>query len=688
MVFLNLQLIVVLLCFTFSIGEDYYELLGVPKTANNREIRKAFKKLAVTLHPDKNQADPDAHATFVRLTKAYEVLKDAESRKKYDLYGEDDFKSTSQQSYHSWSYYHDNFGIYDDDPEIVTLNKADFAPAWRRLARELEGVVRIGAVNCEEDWVLCRQEAIRSYPSLYVYPNKEKFNGDRNEDEMMRFILSRLKASVVSVNADLWENHRGSSPWLLIACHGESSTCLDSDSQVKLAAMLRLGSGDSGLIYWEPLENHPEGVTHKIMGSDAKEISKEVLSFLSEPSTLDEIGFEDMRNELKMGSPYPWVVYFFIGEITGDAELELKKLPALLPEMRLGKVHCGRWSGLCQELHIARYPLFAVFKPGGGYEIHHGRETAHDVANFARDSSAAPNIRVITPPEFPDLVHKSHENGAWLVDFYAPWCPPCMRLLPELRKASRQFDSTINFGTIDCTIHAAFCRQHNIRSYPTTILYNNTQQQQFLGEHTVTSVVDFLQDFLNPTVVKLTEKSFYSSVGKKTPDEGWLISLHHGVDHVNSWHQNGENFPSFIPSPVEELTPNNFESKVLNSEVPWLVDFYAPWCGHCVVFAPEFHIIAKVLKKSRIYVNSYFRLVQEVNIYVPTIPYFQNHYNIQTISVLSGVSGYPTVMLYYGNDRHHEGEEIPSQSADRIISHTEAVLSRQHQESRLPHDEF
>ena len=72
------------------------------------------------------QADPDAHTTFVRLTKAYEVLKDAESRKKYDLYGEDGVKSTSQQSYHSWSYYHDNFGIYDDDPEIVTLNKADF----------------------------------------------------------------------------------------------------------------------------------------------------------------------------------------------------------------------------------------------------------------------------------------------------------------------------------------------------------------------------------------------------------------------------------------------------------------------------------------------------------------------------------------------------------------------------------
>lgn len=42
-------------CIPFSVGEDYYQLLGVPKNANNREIRKAFKRLAVTMHPDKNQ---------------------------------------------------------------------------------------------------------------------------------------------------------------------------------------------------------------------------------------------------------------------------------------------------------------------------------------------------------------------------------------------------------------------------------------------------------------------------------------------------------------------------------------------------------------------------------------------------------------------------------------------------------
>jgi hypothetical protein len=51
----------------------------------------------------------------------------------------------------------------------------------------------------------------------------------------------------------------------------------------------------------------------------------------------------------------------------------------------------------------------------------------------------------------------------------------------------------------------------------------------------------------------------------------------------------------------------------------------------------------------------------------------------------AGISSYPTVMLYHGHDRHYQGDEIPSQSADHIIAHTERALS---QHPQLPHDEF
>ena len=85
---MNFQIFALLLVFQIVYSEDFYSLLGIKKDASIREIRKAFKKLALIHHPDKS-SDEDSHEKFLQLNRAYEVLKDEELRKKYDLYGED-----------------------------------------------------------------------------------------------------------------------------------------------------------------------------------------------------------------------------------------------------------------------------------------------------------------------------------------------------------------------------------------------------------------------------------------------------------------------------------------------------------------------------------------------------------------------------------------------------------------------
>ena len=67
--------------------QDYYEILGVPKTAEEREIKKAYKRLAMKFHPDRNQGDKEAEAKFKEIKEAYEVLTDAQKRAAYDQYG-------------------------------------------------------------------------------------------------------------------------------------------------------------------------------------------------------------------------------------------------------------------------------------------------------------------------------------------------------------------------------------------------------------------------------------------------------------------------------------------------------------------------------------------------------------------------------------------------------------------------
>ncbi|XP_013919987.1 PREDICTED: dnaJ homolog subfamily C member 10 [Thamnophis sirtalis] len=691
----SLYLILIWLVALVDPTQDYYGLLGISKEATSREIRQAFKKLALKLHPDKNQNNPEAHENFLKINRAYEVLKDEDLRKKYDKYGEKGLEDHHEGGrYESWHYYRYDFGIYDDDPEIITLDKGEFdaavgsgelwfvnfysprcshchdlAPTWREFAKEMDGLIRIGAVNCGDNRMLCRSKGINSYPSLYVFKsgmNPVKFYGDRSQESLTNFAMQYVKSTVTELWAGNFVNtvetaFASGIGWLITFCTGQGD-CLTSRTRRKLAGMLE------GLVKVGWMDCATQGEL-----CDSLDISSSTTAYFPPGATL--------TNKEK-GGVLVVLVNFKCLAIAGIKFCVLE----------------NTWKNVL-----------------------------YDLVAFAKESV---NSHVITlgPQNFP-----GKEKEPWLVDFFAPWCPPCRALLPELRKASKHLYGQLKFGTLDCTVHEGICNLHNIRAYPTTVVFNQSHTHEYGGHHSAEQILEFIEDLMNPSVISLTPDTFTELVKKRKNNEIWVVdfyapwcgpcqalmpewkkmarllnglivvgsvdcqkyfSLCHqeniqGYPEIrlfpqksassyqhysyNGWHRDAYSLRKwalgYLPQVSLDLTSQSFSDKVLNGKDHWVIDFYAPWCGPCQNFAPEFEILAKTVKgkvkAGKVDCQAYAHTCQS-----------------------AGIRAYPTVKFYpyQGTKKNILGEQIESHEAKVIaqllMEKVETLKKKKKQSSR------
>lgn len=89
---------------------DYYEVLGVSRQSGEDEIKKAYRRLALQYHPDRNPNNPEAEEKFKEASEAYEVLQDPEKRSLYDRYGHDGLRNAGFQGFQGFDDVFSNFG--------------------------------------------------------------------------------------------------------------------------------------------------------------------------------------------------------------------------------------------------------------------------------------------------------------------------------------------------------------------------------------------------------------------------------------------------------------------------------------------------------------------------------------------------------------------------------------------------
>lgn len=188
------------------------------------------------------------------------------------------------------------------------------------------------------------------------------------------------------------------------------------------------------------------------------------------------------------------------------------------------------------------------------------------------------SVKVLDPQSFREQVQQ--DSGVWLVEFYAPWCGHCKQLAPEYKKAAKALEGVVNVAAIDCQEHEDFVNEFEVRGFPTIKIFgeNKAKPMTFDGERTTKGLVDAALTASRRMVKARLSDGTEKKKRKPKP-------------------QPKKKSPSGKSS-IITLTDDTFDEMVLNSGDVWLVEFYAPWCGHCKQLAPEYEQAASDLKGS------------------------------------------------------------------------------------------
>ncbi|CAI0460302.1 unnamed protein product [Linum tenue] len=180
--------------------------------------------------------------------------------------------------------------------------------------------------------------------------------------------------------------------------------------------------------------------------------------------------------------------------------------------------------------------------------------------------SASTPVVQLTPSNFKSKVLNS--NGVVLVEFYAPWCGHCQALTPAWEKAATVLKGVATVAAVNADEHKGLAQEYGIQGFPTIKVFSPGKPPvNYQGAREAKPIVEFgLQQIKALLKDRLHGKSTSGSSEKSEPNAS------------------------------VELNARNFDELVMKSKDLWIVEFFAPWCGHCKKLAPEWKKAASNLK--------------------------------------------------------------------------------------------
>ena len=175
----------------------------------------------------------------------------------------------------------------------------------------------------------------------------------------------------------------------------------------------------------------------------------------------------------------------------------------------------------------------------------------------------------LTKDNFKKLV-LDQPDQLWFIEFFAPWCGHCKQLAPAWEKAAKSLKGVVNVGAVDMTTDQEAGAAYGIQGFPTIKFFgfDKSKPADYQGQRDDTSIVNYALEKVNSEVRKRQSgKTGGSSSSSSSTNQN---------KKKESKSSSGAGDKDVIV-----LNGNNFDDLVLGSKDIWLVEFYAPWCGHC-----------------------------------------------------------------------------------------------------------
>lgn len=179
----------------------------------------------------------------------------------------------------------------------------------------------------------------------------------------------------------------------------------------------------------------------------------------------------------------------------------------------------------------------------------------------------------LTPSNFESRVIDSQD--VWIVEFYAPWCGHCKNLVPQYKEAAEALKGIVRVGAVNADEHRELGSRYGVKGFPTIKIFGKNKK----------SPTDYKGARNADGFIEAAFKELRSLVDSRTRSGGSSSKSSGGSSGSGSGSKD-----------VVELTDANFNEKVMQSDDLWLVEFYAPWCGHCKNLAPVWAQAATELK--------------------------------------------------------------------------------------------